>query len=97
ASTLIGGSQHEKYKTWLDSAVRFFKTLTDENGRPIPILYRPYHELTGDWFWWCRNNATPKQFTDLWKFTVDYFQEKGIHNLIYVYNTSDFKTREEFL
>lgn len=97
ASTLPGGSQHEKYKTWLDGAITFIKSLKDDNGKAIPILYRPYHELTGDWFWWCKNNATPKQFTDLWKFTINYFKQNGIHNLIYVYNTSDFKTRDEFL
>jgi len=97
ASALPGGKSHEKFKSWLDEGVKFILTLKDKNGKPIPILYRPYHELTGTWFWWCKNNASPEEFKALWKFTMAYFQEKGIHNLIYVYNTADFKTKEEFL
>jgi len=97
ASALPGGESHEKFKSWLDEGVKFILTLKDKKGKPIPILYRPYHELTGTWFWWCKNNASPEEFKALWKFTMAYFQEKGIHNLIYVYNTADFKTKEEFL
>lgn len=97
ASALPGGLSHEKYKLWLNEAVTFLRSLKDEKGKAIPILYRPYHELTGNWFWWCKNNGTPEEFTTLWKFTLNYFQEKGVHNLIYVYNTADFKSREEFL
>lgn len=97
ASALPGGESHEKFKSWLDEGIKFILTLKDKNGKPIPILFRPYHELTGNWFWWCKNNASPEEFKTLWKFTLDYFQKKGIHNLIYVYNTADFKTKEEFL
>jgi len=97
ASALPGGESHEKFKSWLDEGVKFILTLKDKNGKPIPILFRPYHELTGNWFWWCKNNANPEEFKTLWKFTFDYLQAKGIHNLIYVYNTADFKTKEEFL
>lgn len=97
ASVLPGGENHEKFKAWLDEGVKFILTLKDKNGKPIPILYRPYHELTGTWFWWCKNNASPEEFKTLWKFSMDYFQKKGIHNLIYVYNTADFNTKEEFL
>jgi mannan endo-1,4-beta-mannosidase len=96
-SALPGGESHEKFKSWLDEAAKYILTLKDKNEKPIPILYRPYHELTGNWFWWCKNNASPEEFKTLWKFSVKYFQQKGIHNLIYVYNTADFKSKEEFL
>ncbi len=97
ASVLPGGISHEKFKSWLDEAAKYILTLKDKKGKPIPMLYRPYHELTGNWFWWCKNNASPEEFKTLWKFTIDYLQKKGVHNLIYVYNTADFKTKEEFL
>ncbi|GEP50922.1 mannan endo-1,4-beta-mannosidase [Flavobacterium noncentrifugens] len=96
-SILPGGQMHEKFKGWLDEAAKYLNSLKDANGKPIPVLYRPYHELTGNWFWWCKNNASPEDFKSLWKFTLGYLQSRGVHNLIYVYNTSDFKTREEFL
>lgn len=97
AAALPGGKCHAEYKAWLDEGIQFMLSLKDAEGKPIPMLFRPYHELTGTWFWWCKNNGTPEQFKELWKFTIDYFKEKGIHNLIYVYNTSDFNTKEEFL
>ena len=96
-SALPGGKNHEKFKSWMDEVAKFILTLKDKNGKTIPILFRPYHELTGTWFWWCKNNASPEEFKTLWKFTFDYFQAKGIHNLIYVYNTADFKSKEDFL
>jgi mannan endo-1,4-beta-mannosidase len=97
ASALPGGESHEKFKSWLDEGVKFISSLKDSNGKTIPILFRPFHELTGTWFWWCKNNANPEEFKTLWKFTFDYLQAKGVHNLIYVYNTADFKTKQEFL
>lgn len=96
-SALPGGESHEKFKSWLDDAAKYILTLTDRKGKQIPILYRPYHELTGNWFWWCKNNGNPDEFKLLWRFTIDYLQKKGVHNLIYVYNTADFKTKDEFL
>jgi len=97
ASALPGGKSHDKFKSWLDEGAKFISSLKDSKGKPIPILFRPFHELTGTWFWWCKNNASPEEFKALWKFTFDYLQAKGIHNLIYVYNTADFKTKEEYL
>lgn len=97
ASALPGGNNHEKFKSWLDEGVKFILTLKDKNGELIPILYRPFHELTGNWFWWCKNNGSPEEFKKLWKFSVEYLQQKGLHNLIYVYNTADFNSKEDFL
>jgi len=99
ASILPGGAQHEKYKGWLDNAAEFFLSLKGSDGKLVPILYRPYHEFTGDWFWWCKNTTSREQFTALWKFTIEYYQQKGVHNLLYVYNTSDsnVKTKADFM
>jgi mannan endo-1,4-beta-mannosidase len=97
ASAIPGGAAHEKYKSWLDEVVTFNSKLKDKNGVAIPILFRPFHELTGDWFWWCQNNGSPEEYTTLWKFTVDYLKSRGVHNFIYVYNTSMVKTKEEYL
>jgi len=96
-TVLPGGENHQKFIAWLDKASSFFLSLKDKRGKNIPILFRPYHELTGGWFWWGKGNCTPEEFKTLWKFTFDYLQKKGVHNLIYVYNTSSFKSEEEFL
>jgi mannan endo-1,4-beta-mannosidase len=96
-TVLPGAENHKKFTTWLDKAATFFLSLKDKKGKDIPILFRPYHELTGGWFWWGKGNCTPEEFKSLWKFTFEYLQKKGVHNLIYVYNTSSFKTEAEFL
>jgi mannan endo-1,4-beta-mannosidase len=98
-SILPGGSRHELYKTWLDKLGSFLAGLKSKNGTAIPILFRPFHEFTGNWFWWCQNTCTPSEFKLLFRFTIDYLRnEKGLHNLLVVYNTAgDFKTKEEFL
>ncbi|ALM47944.1 beta-mannosidase [Flavobacterium psychrophilum] len=95
ASILPGGSEHEKFKDWMDNAAAYLLTLKGTDGKLIPVLYRPYHEFTGNWFWWCKNTTTPEQFKALWKFTVEYFEKKGVHNLIYIYNTSDSNVQTE--
>ncbi|MBO9202713.1 MULTISPECIES: glycoside hydrolase family 26 protein [Niastella] len=99
ASILPAGVNHALFKTWLDELAKFFLSLKNSHGEAIPVLFRPYHELTGNWFWWGRNACTPDQFKVLWRFTQYYLQKiKKVHNLLYVYNTSaDFKTKEEFL
>jgi mannan endo-1,4-beta-mannosidase len=97
-SILPGGSRHELYKTWLNRVGAFLGSLKTSNGTAIPILFRPFHEFTGNWFWWCQNTCTPEEFKLLYRFTVDYLRNVvGLHNLLIVYNTADFKTKREFL
>jgi hypothetical protein len=97
-AVLPGGEKYGLYRTWLDRAAAFLQSLKGKNGEFIPVLFRPYHELTGNWFWWCRNTCTPEEFKQLWRYTFDYLRnEKGLHHLLYVYNTSDFLTRQQFM
>jgi mannan endo-1,4-beta-mannosidase len=40
------------YKQWIkqvDEIAKFLKQLQDAK---VPVLWRPYHEMNGDWFWW---------------------------------------------
>lgn len=98
ASILPGGEKHELYKSWLNKAANFMYTLKGSNGEQIPILFRPFHELTGNWFWWGKNTCSPEELIKAWQFTVNYLRnEKKLHNLIYVYNTNDFANEKEFL
>jgi len=99
ASVLPGGINHELFKSWLDNAATFILSLKGDNKELIPVLFRPFHELTGTWFWWGPNNCSVDQFKILWRFTNYYLREvKKCHNLLYVYNTSgDFKNKDQFL
>ena len=97
-SILPNGEKHQLYLSWLDQAAQFLGNLKGSDGKKIPILYRPFHELTGNWFWWCKTNASAQEFKEIWRFTIHYLREtKKLNNLIIVYNTADFKSKEEFL
>ncbi len=85
ASVLPGGANHQKLVEKLSEAADFLETLTDAQGRPIPVLFRPWHEFNLRGYWW--NVATAEQYVELYRFTVEYFRDvRGLHNLLYVYN-----------
>jgi mannan endo-1,4-beta-mannosidase len=96
---LPGGSYHENYLRVLDSVAEYSSTLVDDEGAPIPIIFRPYHELDGHWFWWGRPFCTPEEFVALWRMTVDYLRSvKGVKNYLYAFSTDRwFDTEEEYL
>jgi len=49
----------------------------------IPVLWRPYHELNGNWFWYGKQG--PERFKKLWTTMYNYLvKERGINNLIWV-------------
>ncbi|QES89835.1 glycoside hydrolase family 26 protein [Rhizosphaericola mali] len=96
---LPGGEKHAIYVAYLNKVAAFIQDLKDEKGELIPILYRPFHELTGNWFWWGVQGCTPEDLQAAYRFTVDYLRnERQLHNLIIVYNTGDrFTNASEFL
>ena len=71
-SILPGGSQHAKFLTWLQRVSEFLSTLKDSKGKPIPFIFRPWHEYNGGWFWWGKGRCTDEQFKQLWILTQDY-------------------------
>ncbi len=97
-SILEGGVNHTYYKKKLALLANFFKSLTDENGELIPIIFRPFHEFNGSWFWWgVPYYATSEEFIQNWQFTVDFLRgDCMVHNLIYAF-TPGFDTEEEYL
>jgi len=98
SSILPGGSKNNLYKEWLDKVAAFMIGLKDENGTFIPVIFRPYHELNGNWFWWGGKHCSSEEFKKLWIFTVSYLRdEKKLHHLLYAYNTDRFSSREEYL
>jgi mannan endo-1,4-beta-mannosidase len=85
-SILKGGEKHDLFISWLDELVIFFKSLKTDKGQIIPVLFRPWHEHTGSWFWWGENFCSPEEYKSLWIMTHDYFESKGVNNLLYAYS-----------
>lgn len=98
ASILPGGEKHELFKNWLDKVAVFMDGLKGSKGEYIPVIFRPFHELNGNWFWWGGKNCTNEEFKSLWKFTVSYLRDqKNIHHLLYAYNTDRYNSKQEYL
>jgi len=99
AQILPGGAYHEKFTSMLDMIVEFNKTLIGKDGTHIPIIFRPWHEFDGDWFWWGAKYCTAEEFKQLFRFTVTYLRDKkNVHNFIYAFSPDcRYSTREEYL
>jgi mannan endo-1,4-beta-mannosidase len=94
-----GGSHHEKYKLILQTIASLVKEIKGKDGMVVPMIFRPYHEFDGDWFWWGRSHCTTEEFTSLWKFTVRYLRDSlGVHNFIYAFSPDNkFNTEAQYL
>jgi mannan endo-1,4-beta-mannosidase len=59
--------------------------LNELKEKDVPVLWRPFHEAAGGWFWWGASGAEP--CIALWEFMHDYFTHKhGLDNLIWVWS-----------
>ena len=98
ASMLPGGEKNELYKQYLDKLASFMLGLKTDKGKYIPVLFRPFHEHTGSWFWWGKDLCTVDEYKALWRYTVTYLRDtKNIHHLLYSYSTDRFASEEEYL
>lgn len=92
-SILPGGSNHEWYKKKLDKIASVVLNLKGSNGELIPIIFRPFHEFDGNWFWWGANFCTPDDYKTAYQFTVDYLKNtKGVHNILYAFSPDNSYT-----
>jgi len=95
---LPGGSRHQYFKKRLDLFADFVGKLKVGLWTKIPIIFRPYHEHTGSWFWWGKDLCSVDEYKELWRFTVNYLtNDKKLHNILYAYSTDVFDTPEQYL
>lgn len=98
-SILPGGEKHEWYKAKLDKVASVFNNLKGKNGELIPVIFRPFHEYDGSWFWWGADFCTAEEYKTAFKFTVDYLKNtKGVHNVLYsLAPDNSYDTKEKYL
>ena len=85
-----GSRPNKNYRRQLDKVAKGLARLRDEN---VVVLWRPFHEMNGGWFWWCPNQngdwPSPNLFKALWIDLFRYFTvEKRLDNLIWVYSAA---------
>ena len=83
---LPGGEYHERFETWMQRVSDFLATLTDDEGQKIPVIFRPWHENSGSWFWWGEKLCTVEEFKALWNMLQDKLIADGFDNLVWSYS-----------
>ncbi len=94
-----GGEAHDKYKEILKGIGEWAHSLKGADGALVPVIFRPFHEFDGGWFWWGQPHCTREEYISLWRFTVTYLRDSlGVHNFLYAFSPDNrFKTEAEFL
>lgn len=82
------------YKHWcqqVDSVAIYLKELQDAH---VPILWRPYHEMNGMWFWWGGRTgkySTIALYKQLFDRLVNYHK---LNNLVWVWSVDRIRNPE---
>lgn len=73
-----GTAEYRKLIEGMDKGAKALQELRDAG---IPVLWRPFHELDGAWFWWGKGGAD--NFVKLWRLMYDrYTNYWKLDNLI---------------
>ncbi|MGN0165710.1 MAG: glycosyl hydrolase [Lachnospiraceae bacterium] len=80
---ILDNPDSEEYKQLIadmDLAAEALKELQDAG---VVVLWRPFHEFDGKWFWWGKDGG--ETFIKLWRLMYDrYTNYHGLNNLIWV-------------
>jgi mannan endo-1,4-beta-mannosidase len=98
-SILEGRENHVWYKNKLTKVAQILNSLKDNSGNLIPVIFRPFHEFDGSWFWWSTPAyTTPTQFKKNWQFTVNYLRDSlNVHNVLYCFSPgSEFSNTDGY-
>ena len=77
-----GTAEYKALISDMDMMAGLLRPFADKH---VPILWRPFHEGEGDWFWW--GSKGPKTLKKLYRLMFDRFTKvHGLHDLIWVWN-----------
>ncbi len=75
-----GTPENKAFIENMDKAGKALKRLQDAG---VTVLWRPFHEFDGAWFWWGKGGSD--NFKKLWIMMYDHFtNDLGLNNLIWV-------------
>ena len=92
----------ETHTRWMQELDLMAAGLKELQEAGVVVLWRPFHEMNGGWFWW--GAAEPEKFIAVWRHMFDYFSKtKGLNNLLWVYgpnhgqNTASYYAGEQYV
>ena len=97
SNALVSGTWENRYfYAQMDRVIAVILKLQEAG---IAATWRPFHEAAGNatakqqadwtkaWFWWGSDGS--ETFKKLWVAMYDYFQQKGVNNLIWIWTTQN--------
>ena len=85
-AVLPGGAKNADLNAYLDNIAAAADGARDAEGDLIPIIFRPWHENAGSWFWWGAAFGSPGEYKELFRYTVEYLRDiKGVSNFLYAF------------
>ena len=74
----------DTHRRWMEQLDLVASGLQELKSAGVVVLWRPFHEVNGSWFWWGAKD--PEVFIRVWRHMFDYFTTtKGLDNLLWVY------------
>ena len=84
-AVIPGTPENIEYLAKLDIIASELTKLRDAG---VPVVWRPFHECSGGWFWWGAHGPTP--LIQAWRIMFDRFTNlRGLNNLIWCFNPTD--------
>jgi mannan endo-1,4-beta-mannosidase len=84
---LLPNAQGVRLAAWqqqLDNTAAELKKYQDAG---VVVIWRPFQEMNGNWFWWGKVPSNPTAFKAVWQDMYNYFtQVKKLDNLLWVYS-----------
>lgn len=74
-----------EYRAMLAGMDKAGNALLELQREGIPVLWRPFHEFDGNWFWWGKGENANEHLKAIWKIMYRHFTDDlGLNNLIWV-------------
>jgi mannan endo-1,4-beta-mannosidase len=87
-----GSPENQAMMAQMAHVADLLAVLRDED---VPVLWRPFHEFSGEWFWWGKHGA--EAFKALWRLMYDFYtRERRLDNLIWVLGYAGQNIDESF-
>ena len=78
---------------WLPRLGDFLESLEG-----TPVIFRPWHENSGSWFWWGKDLCSEQEYKDLFRTTWTYLvKARGLTNLLWCYSPNSGVGPEEYM
>lgn len=87
---------NREYRRQLRRLAHFINGLMDPDGNKIAVIFRPWHENTGSWFWWGDKNCSDADYHALWTQMREEFDAAGVDNVVWAYSPGT-STAQEYM